>query len=239
MRGCCKNFASGFLEGRRMLLAVDTSTTWIGLALYDGVRVLGEMTWQSKAHHTVELSPGVHELLQRCGIKTTDLQVIGVAIGPGEFTSLRIGLALVKGMALALRIPVVGIPTLDALAAAQPVRDVQLAGLLQAGRGRLALVWYEAREGRWVARGEPEITTAEELVLKLNKPTLVVGELSAEERQVLSRRRKNAIMASPAQSLRRPSYLAEIAWERWRLGKVDEVISLAPIYLHIAEAIPS
>ena len=50
-----------------MLLAVDTSTTWIGLALYDGVRVLGEMTWQSKNHHTVELTPGVHELLERCG----------------------------------------------------------------------------------------------------------------------------------------------------------------------------
>jgi tRNA threonylcarbamoyladenosine biosynthesis protein TsaB len=222
-----------------MLLAVDTSTSWIGLALYDGVRVLGEMTWQSKNHHTVELSPGITELLQRCDIKTTDLQALGVAIGPGSFTSLRIGLAMVKGLALALRIPVIGVPTLDALVAGQPVRDVQLAALLQAGRGRLALVWYEMRDGRWAARSEPQITTAEELVLQLNKPTLVVGELNADERQVLSRRRKNAIMASPAQSLRRPSYLAEIAWERWKLGQVDEVVSLAPIYLHIAEGIPS
>ena len=222
-----------------MLLAVDTSTSWIGLALYDGVHVLGEMTWQSKAHHTVELSPGVNELLQRCGVKASDLQVLGVAIGPGSFTSLRIGLALVKGMALALRIPVVGIPTLDALAAAQPVRDVQLAALLQAGRGRLAVVWYEASSGKWRSRGEPQITTAEDLVLKLNQPTRVVGELSETERQVLARRRKNAIMATPAQSLRRPSYLAELAWERWRQGQVDEVISLSPIYLHIAEAIPS
>ncbi len=222
-----------------MLLAVDTSTSWIGLALYDGVHVLGEMTWQSRSHHTVELSPGVTELLQRCGVETGELQALGVALGPGSFTSLRIGLALVKGMALALRIPVIGVPTLDALVAAQPVRDVQLAALLQAGRGRLALVWYDVEDGKWKARGEPQITTAEELVLKLNRPTLVVGELSAAERQVLSRRRKNAIMASPAQSLRRPSYLAEIAWERWRQGQADEVISLAPIYLHIAQGIPS
>ncbi len=222
-----------------MLLAVDTSTSWIGLALYDGVRVLGEMTWQSRSHHTVELSPGVNELLQRCGVETADLQALGVALGPGSFTSLRIGLALVKGMALALRIPVVGVPTLDALVAAQPVRDAQLVALLQAGRGRLAGVWYEVQDGKWKARSEPRITTAEELVLKLNKPTLVVGELSADERQVLSRRRKNAIMASPAQSLRRPGYLAEIAWERLRQGQADEVISLAPIYLHIAEGIPT
>lgn len=222
-----------------MILAVDTSTTWIGLALFDGVRVLGEMIWQSKNHHTVELAPGINELLSRCGVRTADLQALGVAIGPGSFTSLRIGLALVKGMALALRIPVVGVPTLDTLVAAQPVRDVQLAALLQAGRTRLALVWYEVRDGKWQARSEPQITTAEELVLQLNKPTLVVGELSAAERQVLARRRKNAIMASPAQSLRRPSYLAEIAWERWHAGQVDDVISLSPIYLHIAEGIPS
>ncbi len=222
-----------------MLLAVDTSTTWIGLALYDGTRVLGEMTWQSKNHHTVELSPGINELLARCGITTANLEALGVAIGPGSFTSLRIGLAMVKGMALALHIPVVGVPTLDALVAAQPVRDMQLTALLQAGRGRLAVVWYEVRDGKWQARSEPQITTAEELVLQLNKPTLVVGELNATERQVLARRRKNAIMASPAQSLRRPSFLAEIAWERWKAGQVDDVISLSPIYLHVAEAIPS
>lgn len=222
-----------------MLLAVDTSTSWIGLALFDGVRVLGELTFQSKNHHTVELSPAVGEMLERCGVKATDLQALGVALGPGSFTSLRIGLALVKGMALALRVPVVGVPTLDVLVAAQPVRETQLAAVLQAGRGRLALVWYEPRGGKWIARSEPEVTTAEELVLQLNKPTLVVGELNASERQILARRRRNAVLASPAQSLRRPSYLAEIAWERWQQGQVDEVVSLAPIYLHVADPIPS
>jgi tRNA threonylcarbamoyladenosine biosynthesis protein TsaB len=222
-----------------MLLAVDTSTTWIGLALFDGVRVLGEMTFQSKNHHTVELSPAVREILERCGVKAADLQAFGVALGPGSFTSLRIGLAMVKGMALALHVPVVGVPSLDVLAAAQPVRETQLAAVLQAGRSRLAVVWYEARAGKWVARSEPEITTAEELVLQLNIPTQVAGELNATERQVLARRRKNAILASPAQSMRRPSYLAEIAWQRWQHGQVDEVVSLSPIYLHVADPIPS
>lgn len=222
-----------------MLLAVDTSTAWISLALYDGATVLGEMTWQSKSHHTVELSPGVQELMNRCGIASANLQSIGVALGPGSFTSLRIGLALAKGMALALRIPVIGVPTLDILAAAQPVSELQMVAILQAGRGRLAFAWYDVKQGVWAARGEPEVTTAEELVLKLNKPTLVTGEMSAAERQVLSRRRKNAIMASPAGSFRRASFLAEIAWERWKAGRIDDVVSLSPIYLHFAGAIPA
>jgi tRNA threonylcarbamoyladenosine biosynthesis protein TsaB len=225
-----------------MLLAVDTSTSWVGLALFDGVRVLSEMTFISKNHHTVEVSPAVDEVMKRSGVKASDLQALGVATGPGSFTSLRIGLALVKGMALATRIPIVGVPTLDVLAAAQPAPSAavtQMAAILQAGRGRLAVVWYDARDGKWSARGEPQVTTAEALVLELNKPTLVVGEMNAVERQVLSRRRRNAIMASPAQSLRRPSFLAEIAWERWQAGQVDDVISLAPIYLHIGDPIPS
>lgn len=222
-----------------MLLAMDTSTTWIGLALYDGVRVLAEMTWQSRNHHTVELSPAIDEIMNRCGARPTDLEALAVATGPGSFTSLRIGLAMVKGMSLALHIPVIGVPTLDVLVAAQPVQDMPLAALLQAGRGRLALVWYEAVNGKWKSCSEPEITTAEELSAKIEKPTLVIGELDAAERQTLARKRKNVLLASPAQSMRRSSYLAEIAWERWRSGSVDEVVSLAPIYLHVAEAIPS
>ena len=80
--------------------------------------------------------------------------------------------------------------------------------------------------------------TADELAAGIHKPTLVSGELNADERQVLSRKRKNILLASPAQSLRRPAYLAEMAWQRLQAGQVDEVISLAPIYLRTLEAIP-
>lgn len=222
-----------------MLLAIDTSTQKIGLALYDGSQVLCEMIWQSKNHHTVELSPAVSSLLERCDTRPAEIEALGVALGPGSFTSLRIGLALAKGMALALKIPVIGVPTLDVLAASIPPQDLPLAALLQAGRGRLALVWYEMQAGGWQARSEPQIISAEELSQQIDRPTLVAGELSAADRQILARRRKYALLVSPARSTRHPSFLAEIAWERLRAGKVDEVISLSPIYLHIAEAIPS
>ncbi len=222
-----------------MLLAVDTSTQWIGLALYDGSQVLGEMIWRTHAHHTVELAPSLDILFKHTGIRPEGLQALGVALGPGSFTSLRIGLAVVKGLALALHLPVVGVPSLDVLAAAQPLRDLPLAAILQAGRGRLAVIWYEASGSAWKAQGEAQITRAEELAQQIRRPTLVAGELNAEERQILSRKRKNVILASPAQSLRRPAVLAELAWRRWQAGQVDEVIALAPIYLHVAEPIPA
>ncbi len=121
-----------------MLLAVDTSTRWIGLALYDGSQVLAEDVWQSQNHHTVELAPAVASLLRRTESGAAGLSALAVALGPGSFTSLRIGLGLVKGMALALHLPLIGVPTLDILAASQPVQDWPLATVLQAGRGRIA-----------------------------------------------------------------------------------------------------
>lgn len=221
-----------------MLLAIDTSTQWIGLALYDGTQVAAEMLWLARNRHTVEMAPAIHQLLQRSAIEPAQLTALAVALGPGSFTSLRIGLAIVKGMSLALKIPVIGVPSLDALVAAIPVCDLPLAAVLTAGRGRLGLVWYAAVDGSWTAQSEAKSITAAELSASIRKPTLVVGELTADERQLLARKRVNVHLASPAQSVRRPSYLAELAWKRWQAGQTDEVIALAPIYLQVAEPIP-
>lgn len=222
-----------------MLLAVDTSTQWVGLALYDGAQVLNETVWRTHSHHTVEVAPALETLFKSTGIRPEGLQALGVALGPGSFTSLRIGLAVVKGLALALHLPVVGIPTLDVLAAGQLVVDIPMAAILQAGRGRLAVGWYQPSRNGWKSEGEAQIARVEELAQQIRKPTLVCGELNAEERQILARKRKNVVLVSPAHSLRRPAVLAELAWKRWQAGKIDEVVGLAPIYLHVAEPIPA
>jgi len=222
-----------------MLLAIDTSTKQMGLALFDGSRVIGELLWHSRHYHTVELAPAVADLLDRSGLKIDAVQALGVALGPGSFTSLRVGLAFVKGLALARHLPIVGIPTLNIVAAAQAVRDIPLAAVLQAGRGRLALTWYEAGETGWQSKGAATVTTADELAESINKPTIVCGELTADERQRLARKRVNVMLPSPAACVRRPAVLAELAWERWQAGTRDEAASLAPIYLHVSDPIPS
>jgi tRNA threonylcarbamoyladenosine biosynthesis protein TsaB len=222
-----------------MLLAVDTSTKQIGLALYDGAQVIGELLWQSRHYHTVELAPAVANLLTRSGLKMDTIESLGVALGPGSFTSLRVGLAFIKGLALARHLPIIGIPTLDVVAGAQEVRDMPLAAVLQAGRGRLALAWYEADDTGWKSSGPASVTTADELADSINKPTIVCGELTADERQRLARKRVNVLLASPAACVRRPAILAELAWERWQAGVQDDAASLAPIYLHVSDPIPS
>ena len=221
-----------------MLLAVDTSTAQVGLALFDGAQVNAELMWHSRQHHTVELAPALAELLERTGIKMTDVQALGVAIGPGSFTSLRVGLAFVKGLSLARRLPVIGIPTLDVIAAAQPISKLPLAAVLQAGRGRLALGWYHSSHAEWKSDGGVKVTNVDDLADMIEHPTIVAGELNAEERQRLARKKVNVQLAMPSACVRRPAILAELAFARWQSGQVDEVASLAPIYLHVGDGIP-
>jgi tRNA threonylcarbamoyladenosine biosynthesis protein TsaB len=218
-----------------MLLAVDTSTAQVGLAVYDGDQVLGEILWRSKQHHTVELAPAVAELMKRSGLTMAEIHALGVAIGPGSFTSLRVGLSLVKGLALACSLPLVGIPTLDIYAAAQPAAKLPLLAAIQAGRSKLAVGWYKSTKQGWQAQGIARVVTSESLIYEIKSPTLVCGEFTAEERQRLAKDPVNVKLILPAGSVRRPSILAELAWARWQKGDVDEEASLAPIYLHTNE----
>jgi len=222
-----------------VLLAIDTSTAWISLALYDGVFVHYEVTWRSQHHHTVELAPAIHQLFERTGTSGADLTGLAVAIGPGSFTSLRIGVAAVKGLSLAKKLPIAGVPTLDILAAAQPPDDKPLIAVLHAGRTRLAYATYQVEDSAWRAQGDAEVIDAKSLVKTITAPTLVCGELSETARTIIGRRWKNAIIAPPAQCLRRASFLAEIGWDRIQSGQADDPFTLAPIYLSTSTTIPS
>ncbi len=222
-----------------MLLAVDTSTAQMGLAVHDGVQVIAEYAWRSSQRHTVELAPAVAELLSRSGLTMDNIQALGVALGPGSFTSLRVGLSLVKGLALARNLPVIGIPTLDILAAGHPIDRHPLVAAIQAGRGRLAVNWYKRLKNHWHAKGSARVVTVQELVYEIRTPSLVCGEFTVEERQRLAKDVVNVRLSSPAQSVRRPAVLAELAWARWQSGDVDDDATLAPIYLHTAAPIAS
>jgi tRNA threonylcarbamoyladenosine biosynthesis protein TsaB len=219
-----------------MLLAVDTSTAQVGLALYDGTQVIGEMTWTTRQHHTTELAPALSGLLHRSGVSMDMVSALGVAIGPGSFTSLRVGLSLVKGIALARRLPVIGIKTLDIIAAAQPTgkQASRLVTVVRAGRARIALGWYKNQKNEWQADGEIRGATVDELADEIENPTYVAGEFTSEERGRLARKRVNVLLASPVRCVRRPSILAELAWARWQENQVDDAAALAPIYLHVA-----
>lgn len=218
-----------------MLLALDTATRTLSLALHDGEQLLAEATWQTSGRHTVELTPAIHTMLDQAGLTPAALTLIAVSQGPGSFNGLRVGFSTAKGLGLALNLPVIAIPTLDVVAAAQPAFDGTLIAVAQAGRGRVVAGSYDWREGNWQARNDVQIIAWEALLAPITMPTLISGEIDRDGLAVVARA-TDALqpihLASAAFALRRAGFLAQLAWERWRAGSVDDPSGGAPFYLH-------
>ena len=108
-----------------ILLAIDTSTRYAGVAIADGGDVLAETTWYSQQNHGAELLPVAMALLAQVGSSIREVTHLAVALGPGGFSALRVGMATVKGLALPGRLPVAGISTFHVEAA--PYEDTRSA----------------------------------------------------------------------------------------------------------------
>lgn len=100
-----------------MLLAFDTATSQVTVALHDGDAVVATYTSDEAMRHGERLAPGIAEVLSRAGATVGDLHAIAVGVGPGPFTGLRVGLVTARTLALARDLPVHGVCTLDVLAA--------------------------------------------------------------------------------------------------------------------------
>ena len=100
-----------------ILLALDTCLGACSAAIVDGAQVVASVSEPMTRGHQERLAPMARDLMAEGGLAFTRLDRIGVTIGPGSFTGLRVGLAFAKGLALALDRPCVGVGTLEALAA--------------------------------------------------------------------------------------------------------------------------
>ncbi len=213
-----------------MILAIDTATQYASLALYHPDGLFAEETWFSGRRHTVELTPRIQRMLALAELPVAHLTGLAVALGPGSFTGLRIGLAVAKGLALPHKLPVIGVPTLDIVA--YPFREQALPvwAIAEAGRGRiLAACYRQVEEAGWQATTEAHITTADKLAEQIDSPALCIGEIGPDAAQIL-RQNSHALIVPAAARLRRAGYLAEIAVERLEQGEQDDPDALVPIY---------
>lgn len=215
-----------------MILAIDTATRWAGLALHDGTTVIAEHGWRCLNTHTVELSPAIVEMFKRAKITAVNLTAVAVAIGPGSYTGLRVGLALAKGLALANQTPLIGVSTLDIVASAYGPLPEPLLVAVEAGRSRICAATYQWKERKgWQPTSQPVIESWETLLPTLTNPITFVGEITAETAKLIRATNKQFHITPPGASVRRAGYLAEIAWQRFRKGQIDDASSLTPIYL--------
>jgi tRNA threonylcarbamoyladenosine biosynthesis protein TsaB len=212
-----------------MLLAIDTSTKMIGIGLHDGKQILSEYIWRGMGRHTIELAPQIVLMMRRVEVTTMDLDAIAVALGPGSYTGLRIGLALGKGLALSRGLKLIGVPTFDVIAHLQPKSTEPLFVALEAGRGRIVGMWYKWNRKIWRPDGDMQVKAWDQFIKDTEDSCGVCGEISPEARLML-REHERFTIGSPTRCLRRPGDLAEIALDRMRSKKRKKPQAVIPIY---------
>ena len=213
------------------ILAIDTSTRKAGAALWRDGKPIESRTWESRRNHTAELMPAVASLLDSSG-GASSLSGIAVSLGPGGFSSLRVGLSLAKGFAMALNLPIVGVGTSEAEAHPYAHMGLPVYALLDAGRGEVSTACFGIMEGRWSKLSDERITTPEQLVDELPESCVVCGEGAALYRDYLSETAGPLVVVIRDHSTEdRLHGVAALGESRLLSGESDSPATLEPLYL--------
>ena len=221
-----------------MLLAIDTATQMLSLALHDGDALIAESTLHAGRQHSALLAPHIDDTMMQTGIRKEDLTALAVSVGPGSYTGVRIGVALAKGMAAPFNLPLAPVTTLETVVAAQPRHrdDLPLVAAVSAGRQRVIWAEYRRVDEAWVERRAPQISNWEEILAHFACPIRVSGEVSSTGLATIELAQEAGAvieLAPAAERLRRAGFLADIAWRRLRAGGMNAFPAekVAPVYL--------
>lgn len=219
-----------------ILLAVDTATTSCSVALFKDEGLLAETVYTAGKTHSRHLLSMIHGLLETCRIGSADIGGIAVTRGPGTFTGLRIGLSTVKGLAAAIRVPVVGVSSLAALAFPLHLLDAPVVAMIDARRGEVYYARYgagsvDAGGGAPVSVGDPEAAAA-----VLPEHAILVGSGAVLYRDVFESRCPHIRFADPTQHVIRAASVGRLASVRFKAQDVDSIETLIPDYIRKSDA---
>lgn len=216
-----------------IVLALDTSTDQAGVAVIQSGQILAEENWRSGINHSVELLPHLAALLAGLNIKLREVQGIVVALGPGSYNGLRVGISTAKGLALGLGIPVAGISTLEASAYLHAGQLLPVCALQPAGRTEMACAVFGMTAGRWQRIVPERIVCAGDLPSLIFGSTLFCGEINdVMEKAIREQLGASAPIILIAGAGNRAGSLARLGEKRLLAGGSDDAASLQPLYLH-------
>jgi tRNA threonylcarbamoyladenosine biosynthesis protein TsaB len=187
--------------------------------------------------HSERLMPHIEQLLARADADKTDIGAVAVSIGPGSFTGLRIGLATAKALVYALRVPLVGVPTLAALAFGCPVPGALLAPTMDAQKGNIYVALYRWQAGALEEVMPPAVmqhaAAAAELSARAGR-ALILGE--AVELYGAAFRQAGHVLAEPHVAMPRAGSVALLGARLAAAEVHHDAMTLEPLYIRRSEA---
>jgi tRNA threonylcarbamoyladenosine biosynthesis protein TsaB len=219
------------------VLAIDTSNQALGVALYDENKVIGEYITNLKKNHSIRIMPAIQTLMKDCERTPKDLTKIVVAKGPGSYTGVRIGVTIAKTMAWSLQLPLVGISSLEILAAgAGRYFNGAVAPIFDARRGQVYSGLYRYQNGELLTIQNDALVMMAEWAEKLKsseKQILFIGnDLLIHRPRIEEILGDQAIFSEVTEYNPRPSELALLGKDQ----PGEDIHSFVPNYIRLAEA---
>lgn len=222
------------------ILALDTSCMMGSVAILDGDRIIAEQLLNTKITHSERLIPSIQTVLDAADAKLSDLAAFAVAIGPGSFTGLRIGLGAVKGLAFALSKPVVGVSSLVALAYNLYGSELPIVSVLDARRGEYYVSINRFEKNKLVNILDETVLPPEEVVahaVALKEKVVFLGDgVYGLEKLIEKKLSKKAVVPPPGILYPRASNIAWLAITRLEKGDSDDLAALVPNYIRRSDA---
>ncbi len=219
-----------------MILAIDTSTQALSVALVSDQTVLGEFSTTIKKTHSVQAMAAVEQLLAHCNANPTDITKIVVAKGPGSYTGVRIGVTLAKTLAWTLGTELVGISSLEALAQNGACSSGYIAPIIDARRGQVFTSLFKSKNGQLTRISNDQIVLCDKWtteLAELNEPVLFIGADTLIHQQTITTiLGSKAHFAHAAITMPRASQLAHLGKDR----PSEDIHSFTPNYARLAEA---
>ena len=220
---------------------METSTLTGAAALLEGDTVVAECRLSVALTHSERLLPAVDHLLRAAGRALADVDALAVALGPGSFTGLRIGVSTMKSLAYATGKPLVGVPTLDALAWTLPFAVHPVCPILDAKKGEVYAALYRTGAGRlerlWETQALAPERLAAALAAEVRGPVVFLGDGVAPFAPLLRRLLgEDARLVPPANRLPSAATVAELGQAALERGESADPAALTPLYLRRSEA---
>lgn len=219
-----------------LILAVETSTPVSSVAIGSEQGVVASMTVARGRGHAEFLAPAIRYLCEQSEMSLSQLAGVAVGLGPGLFTGMRVGIATAKGLSQALRVPIVGLPSLDLLAYDVRYTGRTICAVIDARRGEVFSALYKQVPGGIQRLSDYQVWPPERLAGELearSEEVLFVGNGALLHKGVLPERR--ADYASVTRAFPQATALVELALPRFVREETDSVHELEPLYLRKAD----
>lgn len=214
------------------ILSVETSTLTGSVAILGPEGLLSEYTSNCPGTHSVWLMPAIERIFKQAGRSPFDLDALAVSVGPGSFTGLRIGVSTVRALAQTLRIPVVGIPTLDGLASYPVDTSYQICPILDARKSQVYAAFYCIQDNKVIRRSDYLAIEPARLADMIKEPVFFLGEgLTVYQDFFKENLGELAHFAPPTHWLPRAFSIALLGLEALKKGEGRDYQEIAPLYI--------